>query len=393
MSARAAPVDPRPLVMHIVHRFDTGGLENGVVNLINHMPPQAYRHMVVALTEVTDFCHRLRDPSVECLALHKPEGHGIKLYPRLYRLLRARRPAVVHTRNLAPLEMQAAAWAARVPARIHGEHGRDIDDPEGLSVRHQRIRRLYAPFVGRYVALSLDLARYLTDRVGIQPARIEQIYNGVDTQLFAPAACAPAPLPGAPFSAAEYWLIGTVGRMHPVKHQTLLARAFVRLVTQAPHLRSRVRLVMVGDGPLRAQVQQILEAVGMGDLAWLPGERDDVPNVMRALDCFVLPSLGEGISNTILEAMASGLPVVATNVGGNAELVQSGSTGALVPSDDEHALADALRRLAESPGQAAVMGRAGRAEAERRFSLQAMVAAYQGLYGSMLVRRQNQQER
>lgn len=123
--------DVRPLVMHVVYRFDTGGLENGIVNLINHMPPQAYRHMVVALTEVTDFSRRLRVPDVQCVALHKPPGHGAKVYPAFWRLLRQHRPAVVHTRNLAALEMQAVAWAARVPARIHGEHGRDVDDLDG----------------------------------------------------------------------------------------------------------------------------------------------------------------------------------------------------------------------------------------------------------------------
>ena len=98
-----------------MYRFDVGGLENGVVNLINHMPPGAYRHMVVALTEVTDFRRRLQRPDVECVALHKAPGHGARLYPSLWRLLRARRPAVVHTRNLAALEMQVAAWAAGVP--------------------------------------------------------------------------------------------------------------------------------------------------------------------------------------------------------------------------------------------------------------------------------------
>ena len=135
--------DPRPLVAHIVHRFDTGGLENGVVNLINHMPRGAYRHMVVALTEVSDFRHRLADPTVVCVALHKPPGQGARLYPKLWHLLRVHRPAIVHTRNLAALEMQPVAWAARVPVRIHGEHGRDVDDLDGSSRHYQRLRRLY----------------------------------------------------------------------------------------------------------------------------------------------------------------------------------------------------------------------------------------------------------
>jgi len=369
-----------PLVAHVLHRFDTGGLENGVVNLINHMPVYAYRHLVIALTEVTDFRRRLQRSDVECIALHKPPGHGAKLYPRLWRILRERRPAIVHTRNLAALEMQAAAWAAGVPLRIHGEHGRDVEDLHGTSVRHQRIRRLYAPFVHRYVALSKDLQSYLEQGVGIAPARIEQIYNGVDAKRFTPAPDDARKRGAMPFEVSEHVVFGTVGRMQAVKHQTLLAQAFVHMVRQAPGLKSRVRLAMVGDGPLRMSVQAILSDAGLADLAWLPGERSDVPELMRAMDVFVLPSLAEGISNTILEAMASGLPVVATAVGGNPELVNHGGTGLVVPSDDVAAMAAAMARLAADAGERHAFGRAARAEVELRFSLQAMVQAYQRLY-------------
>lgn len=372
--------DPRPLVAHVLHRFDTGGLENGVVNLINHLPAAAFRHVVIALTEVTEFRKRLQSPDVECIALHKPPGQGAKIYPQVWRLLRRLQPAIVHSRNLAALEMQPAAWAAGVPVRIHGEHGRDVEDLDGSSRRYQRIRRLYAPFVHRHVALSQDLAGYLTDRVGIAPGKVQQIYNGVDTRRFHPPTEGPAPIGGCPFSAPDHWLVGTVGRMQTVKHQTLLARAFVLALQQQPALRKRLRLVLVGDGPLRAQAQALLAAAGVADLAWLPGERSDMPAVMRGLHAFVLPSLAEGISNTILEAMATGLPVLATDVGGNAELVQHALTGLVVPSDDIHAMAQALCQLAQQPQQAARMGVAGRAAVDARFSLQAMVDAYHALY-------------
>jgi sugar transferase (PEP-CTERM/EpsH1 system associated) len=371
--------------MHILHRFDTGGLENGLVNLINHMPRDAYRHAVVALTEVTDFRGRLRHDDVDCIALHKRPGQGARLYPRLWWLLRQHRPAIVHTRNLAALEMQPAAWAARVPVRIHGEHGRDVEDLDGSSRHHQRLRRMYSPFVQRYVALSQDLAGYLANRVGIAAGRIEQIYNGVDAERFCPSPGGPRPIAGAPFGAPDHWLVGTVGRMQTVKNQTLLARAFVRLLELQPALRQRARLVMVGDGPLRSQVQSVLAAADVAHLAWLPGELADVPSVMRGLHCFVLPSLAEGISNTILEAMACGLPVVATAVGGNAELVAQGTTGAVVASDDADAMAQALLRQAAEPANAVAMGLAGRVEVERRFSLSAMVSAYQALYDRSLM--------
>ena len=253
------PEGAPPLVVHVVHRFDTGGLENGVVNLINHMPRGAYRHLVVALTEVTDFRQRLRHNDVECVALHKAPGHGAKLYPQLWRLLRQWRPAIVHTRNLAALEMQACAWAAGVPIRIHGEHGRDVEDLDGTSRHYQRVRRLYAPFVHRHVALSQDLAAYLTQRVGIAPQRVEQIYNGVDADRFAPAPGGPVSISGAPFAAPAHWLIGTVGRMQTVKHQTLLARAFVRALVLSPPLRDeRDRLAAI-EG-VRAGIITILSS-------------------------------------------------------------------------------------------------------------------------------------
>jgi sugar transferase (PEP-CTERM/EpsH1 system associated) len=379
-------MDPRALVLHVVYRFDTGGLENGIVNLINHMPVRAYRHAVLSLTDVTDFRHRIEHKDVQFFELHKSPGHGIKLYPRLYRLFRRLRPAVVHTRNLAALEAVVPAWAAGVPVRIHGEHGRDMHDLDGSSTRYQRMRRLYRPFVHHYVALSGDLARYLTDKVRVPAAKVSQVCNGVDVQRFRPAGSQPQPIAGCPFDPGVHWIIGTVGRMQAVKDQPTLARAFLRMLQREPSLRTRVRLVMVGEGPLRAQAQALLDEGGVADLAWLPGERTDVSAVMQGLHCFVLPSLAEGISNTILEAMASELPVVATNVGGNAELVRHGHTGEIVPSGDPEALAGSLLHLAMDPALAQRMGRAARDDAEQRLSLQTMVAAYQRLYDQLLAR-------
>ena len=198
MRVDAAELAAAPLIVHLVYRFDTGGLENGVVNLINEMPKAAYRHAVVALTDVVpSFSARIRRQDVQYLALHKPPGHGIKLYPRLLRLFRDWRPAIVHTRNLAALECQLPAALAGVPVRIHGEHGRDADDPDGSRRRYQWLRRAYSPFVHHHVALSRELKRYVEDKVGVPPERVAQIYNGVDVRRFersigtriAPAGC------------------------------------------------------------------------------------------------------------------------------------------------------------------------------------------------------------
>lgn len=390
------PRDGRPLVLHVVYRFDTGGLENGVVNLLDQLPASAYRHVVLALTEVTDYRRRVRNDEVEFVALHKRPGHGLWLYPRLFAVMRRLRPAIVHTRNLAALEAVVPAWLAGVPVRLHSEHGRDVDDLEGRSRKYQWLRRLYRPFVTHYVALSRDLADYLVGRIGVPARRVSQIYNGVDVARFRPAGQGAAgtdraePIDGCPFDPASHWLVGSVGRMQAVKDQTTLVRAFLRALALWPALRRDMRLVLVGEGPLRAQCLSLLDAAGAADLAWLPGERSDVPALMRGLHCFVLPSLAEGISNTILEAMASGLPVVATRVGGNADLVAEGVTGLLVPAADTEAMAQALIGLAGARARAEGMGRAGRARVEARFSLQTMVAAYRDLYDHHIARARPQ---
>lgn len=381
----AALVDNRLLVVHVVYRFDMGGLENGVVNVINNMACDKYRHVVVALTDITDFRNRIVRDDVVFYALNKQPGHAISLYPQLFGLFKKLRPAIVHTRNLAALEVLIPAWAAGVSVRIHGEHGRDVGDFDGNNKKYQWMRRIYSPFVSHYVALSRDLALYLTEKVHISRRRVTQVYNGVDATRFTPTLTSGHTMvQGCPFVEAGLWIVGTVGRMQTVKDQLTLTCAFLRALEIAPELRTHARLALVGEGPLRAHCLDLLNAAEAAHLAWLPGERNDVPDVMRGLDCFVLPSLAEGISNTILEAMACGLPVIATNVGGNADLVLHGVTGYVVAVGDVDAMAHRLVELATSPELALKMGQAGRQRILDKFSLDAMVGSYQGLYDRLL---------
>lgn len=378
--------DRRPLIVHVIHRFDTGGLENGIVNLVNRLPRERYRHAIVALTEVTDFRRRIERDDVQYIALKKPPGQGLWLFPQVRRLLRELQPAVVHTRNIAALEMAApAAWAG-VPVRLHGEHGWDASDPDGRNRKFRLIRRLYRPFVHHYIALSRHLERYLVRDVGIAPERVSQVYNGVDAQRFRPAGTMRSAIAGSPFTGADAWLVGTVGRLSPVKDQVLLARAFVRALELAPDASDRLRLVIVGEGPLRGPVEEVLREGNAASLAWLAGDRGDVPDLLRGLDAFALPSLAEGISNTILEAMATALPIVATAVGGNFELLEDGVTGRLVPPRDVDTMARALLDDFRQPEAARERARRARAEVERRFSLDAMVHAYAELYDRLLAR-------
>jgi sugar transferase (PEP-CTERM/EpsH1 system associated) len=380
------PAETRPLIAHVVHRFDIGGLENGVVNLLNRLPPERFRHAVISLTDVTRFGKRVLRDDIEFIELRKSPGHGIKVFPRLVRTFRRLRPAIVHTRNLAALEASAPAWLAGVPIRIHGEHGRDMGDLDGSNRTYRHVRRLYRPFVTHYVALSRDLQRYLREAIGVPDNRVSAIVNGVDTNVFAPSAERSRP-DGFPFAGANLCICGTVGRLQPVKNQVALARAFVRALQIEPSMRARLRLAIVGDGPLRNEIVGILTAANVLDLAWLPGARDDIAQILRSFDVFALPSLAEGISNTILEAMASGLPVVATDVGGNGELIDVTRTGVLVEAGDDEALAQALLAYASDREHARAAGSAGRARAERLYGLDTMVARYAALYERLMAAR------
>lgn len=371
----------RRRIVHVVYSFGVGGLENVIVQLINRLPAERFEHVVLSLTTIGDFKRRITQPDVRFIELRKPPGHAVPLYPRIYRLLRELQPDVVHTCNLAALEITPLAWLARVPLRIHVEHGWDAHDPQGHSMRYQRLRRLYKPFVSHYVAVSNDLDEYLARAIRVPTRRRSLIANGVDTQTFAPPHHGAAQsVPGCPFVPGQHWIVGTVGRLQTVKNQPLLARAFVKLLEIHPEARSRMRLVVVGAGPLQAEVEAVLAAAHVQHLAWLAGARDDVADILRMLGCFVLPSQAEGTSCTLQEAMASGLPVVATAVGGTPDVVEDGVTGLLVPSDDANAMANALWIVYTNAARARLFGQAARRQALKKWGIDAMVHSYQRLF-------------
>jgi len=372
---------PRPLlVVHVIYRLDYGGLENGVVNLVNRIPAGRYRQAIVCLAGVgQEFRRRIRRDDVEVVSLGKRPGKDPAAYGRMWRVLRRLRPTIVHTRNLGTVDMQWVAVAAGVQRRVHGEHGWKASDPRGLGPRSLRIRRACRPAVHRYVPMSRDLARWLEAAVHVRPERIRQAYNGVDTERFRPA----TPVE----SAGRMVRIGTVGRLDPVKNQAALIAAFHGILERHPELAPRLRLIIAGDGPLRAVLAESVERRGIGSQVWLPGARSDVPALMRAMDVFVLPSLNEGISNTILEAMATGRPVVAARVGGNPELVVHGRTGLLYEPGDPAGLEAALEAYVATPGMGLDHGGAARERVVAGFSIDAMVRRYADFYDELLSAR------
>jgi sugar transferase (PEP-CTERM/EpsH1 system associated) len=353
-------------VVHVVHRFDFGGLENGLVNLVNLMPADAARHVIVAMTEASDICSRITRTDVRVVALGKRPGQDPAAYVRLYRLLREIRPQIVHTRNVGTLDCQLVAWLARVPTRIHGEHGWDTHDPEGKNPKYRAIRRALAPLVHCFVALSRELETWIVRDVGIAASRVVRICNGVDITRFGAAR--------TPGHAVR--VIGSVTRFNEIKDPLNTVSAFIELCRRYPGL----RLLMVGDGPLLEGARSLLDRAGLEGSACLPGAVVDVAPYLAGMDVFVLGSRREGISNTVLEAMAAGMPVVATAVGGNLELVEDGVTGYLVPAGSPSALAAALGHYVNHPELIEAHGQAGRRRVESHFSMAAMIDGYTQLY-------------
>lgn len=346
-------------VVHLLYRFAAGGLENVIVQLINGLPHDRFRHTIIALTAADPaFFARIERRNVEVIQLHKPPGQSVWLYPTMYRLLRRLRPDVLHSCNLAALEFQPIAWAAGVPCRVHAEHGWDVADPDGRNPRYRLVRKSCRHFVHHFIAVSEQLRAYLADVISIPATRLHLIPNGVDTERFRPARAGDSSPQDFPFQHPDHWVIGTVGRLEPIKNQPLLADAFVRLVKSNPPGAQRLRLAIVGDGPLMTAVRERVCAAGLESRLWLPGARADIPDILRAMDCFVLPSLAEGTSCTLQEAMATALPIVVTDVGGNTDLLERGKYGRLVPSGDVDAMAQAIGDV--------LAGRGGNQEARTR---------------------------
>ncbi|HKU15945.1 MAG TPA: TIGR03088 family PEP-CTERM/XrtA system glycosyltransferase [Steroidobacteraceae bacterium] len=380
IDAHAARGGRRPLIAHVVFRFDYGGLENGIVNIVNGLPAQEFDHAIIALTQASEFSSRIRRPDVRVYALNKQPGKDWGAYLRLWKLLRQIRPTIVHTRNVGTLDCQLVAWLAGVPVRIHGEHGWDIHDPDGTNPKYLRVRRLFDPFVHRFVTVSRDLQEWLVQRVGIRPAKVRQICNGVDTQRFEQSASTARQRLPAEYFPPGCCIVGSVTRLTEIKDPLSLVRAWLAVRAPLAAQGHDLRLALIGDGPLRGAIEAEIREAGAERCAWLAGSRDDVADVLRSLDIFALSSLREGISNTVLEAMATGLPIIASATGGNLELIEDGVTGTLTPPGDFASLAQALRSYVQDPAKRAAHGAAARRRAERMYSLSGMMNRYRELY-------------
>jgi len=400
----SVPGDSPRLVVHLVDALDSAHLENGLLNLIRHLPPERYRHAIVCLHDRGDYQAGIREHGVDVVNLHKRDGGDFLHYLRMFRVLRRLQPDLIHTRNGSGLKAQIVAALAGVPLRVHAEHGRQFADadagqesgqPAAGKRRHQAgrtvepfgarlLRRLLCPLIDHFIAVSSDLEQWLVESVGAEPARVSQIANGVDSVQFHPR-LGPAAAIGPPgFMHDNAFVIGSVGRMDDSANHATLVEAFLRLIASPHPAHARLRLLIVGDGPARAECQALLNRAGAAQRAWLPGTRADLAQLMRAMDLFVLPSLVEDRSNAILEAMASGLPVVATAVGGNTELVHPGFTGILVPPMAPELLASAIADYCRIPEMAVRHGARARSQVIARHSMPAMARDYLAVYDTLI---------
>lgn len=356
----------RPLhICHIVLSLEPGGLENGVVNVINGLDPAEFRSSVCCLQRAGEFAERL-GPDVAIASMDLRPGNDPWMPLRVARLLRRWDVDIVHTRNAESFFYGIlAARLARVPAVVHSEHGRVFPEkPMRALAQRLLLRHVDAAF-----AVSEQLRSDLVRELRIPTDRFEVLYNGVDVERFQRDQTR-----GGPRDTGGL-LIGSVGRLAAVKNYALLLHAIARL----PEARS-CRLVLIGEGPERAALTQLAAQLGLERRVEFSGHRDDVPQLLQGLDIFVLPSLSEGMSNTLLEAMAAGLPVVASDVGGNRELIESERTGLLFPSGDVAALAEQLGRLLGAADLRARLGGAAALRARSEFSMEAMLARYASLY-------------
>ncbi|MDD4273146.1 MAG: glycosyltransferase [Desulfobacter postgatei] len=359
-------------IVHVVYSFGIGGLEKGITTLINHGSDDI-AHIIISLCGTKDSEKLLKKPA-QIICLDKPGGNSPRFIWDLAKVIRTVRPDVVHTRNWSGMDGILAARLAGVKAVIHGEHGWDMLDPAGTSKKRRLIRKLTSLMVNHYTCVSRQLAGWMQQDVGIRKP-VTQIYNGVDTANFMPAG------PGKKQAVRqemdvlpEDFVVGIVARLDAIKNHGALIDA----VNQMAQSRPGVKLVVVGDGPEAAA----LKARAGYHVRFL-GYRSDTARLMQGFDLFVLPSFNEGISNTILEAMATGLPVIASDVGGNPELVDDGVTGTLVDPYRPDQMANIIMGYLNNPDTIARHGEQGRKRALERFSIIAMVDKYEAVYNCL----------
>lgn len=361
-------------IAHVVTSLEVGGLERVVVDLIRHLDPRRFESVVYCLVTDGALAAEIREVARGIFVMHKRPGRAFTLPLRLAHAFRTRGVDIVHAHNFGPLLYGSVAGrlAGNRPV-VYTLHG-----PEAALRRdYRRLDRF--GLVDRVVAVSDHVREVVLDTTRIDPARVSTIHNGIDVGAYSGGGGGVRERMRESLGLGPgQHAVGVVARLTHEKAHDRLLDAFAAVAGE----REDVRLFLVGDGPLRSALEAKSRALGIAPLVSFLGTRGDVSALLRAFDLFVLPSRIEGLGITLLEAMAAGLGVVASAVGGIPEIVD-GETGRLVPPDDAGALAGAMGWMLDHPAECAAMGGRGRARVESRFSLEAMVAGYERVYDSL----------
>jgi glycosyltransferase involved in cell wall biosynthesis len=356
-------------IVHVLSSYGVGGQERVALDLAIGQRARGHRVAVISLAPAPDgaMAGEFREHEIVVDRVAKRGGLDVTLVPRLAMALRRHGAEVVHTHNPLPLIYGAPA-ARLVGARaIHTKHGKNPGS-RGLIA----LRRAAARLVHAFVAVSETTAEQAREQRDARDVLV--IPNGIRLDRYAPDAAARAEV-RRELGLGDAWVVGTVGRIDDNKNQAMLVRAL------APVLGTSHRLVIVGEGPARAAVEAEVARLADPASVILTGRRMDVPRLVHAFDVFALSSSTEGLPLVVPEAMAAGLPIVTTAVGGLPGVVDEGQTGLLVPVDDA-AMAAALARLAGDRAFAKRLGSRAREIALERYSSDRMVEAYLELYAS-----------
>jgi sugar transferase (PEP-CTERM/EpsH1 system associated) len=363
-------------IVHVLSSFGVGGQERVALDLAIGQKARGHHVSVISLAPPPDgaMADEFREHGIAVDRVEKRGGLDPTLVPRLARALRNLRAEVVHTHNPLPLIYGAPAARLAGAKAIHTKHGRN---PAGRANR--LLRRAAAQLASAFVAVSETTLTQAREQHDAPRSRMHTIANGIRLDRYHPDPEARAAA-RVELGLGDAWVVGTVGRLDGYKNQAMLVRAI------APLLSSRVRLVIVGDGPTRADVEAAVAALPEPRWVVMTGRRMDVPRLMPAFDVFALSSQTEGLPLVVPEAMAAGLPVVSTNVGGIPTVIDEGETGMLVPVD-ETALRAALQTLLDDQPRARAMGMRAREVALERYSHDRMVDAYLALYQNAMYAR------
>lgn len=376
--------EPAPAALHVVHgvlSMDLGGLERLVLALTEHGRARGYRVGIVCIDQPGRLADDARALGAELHSLDL-DGHRDTATARAAPLFATLKPDVLHTHQVGALwHLGRAARANGGIGIVHTEHSDHATLASGLGnrLRSRLWWRRTAALPTAFCCVSDDIARSVRRWRTVPGGKVSVVDNGVDTALYADRALRDTTRARLGFAPDDV-VIGTVGRLNEVKRQDLLLRAFARLAETHP----RARLLLVGDGPERAALETLSAELGTAARVVFAGYQSRTQDFLAAMDVFALTSRHEGLPLALLEAWASGLPVVSSAVGGIPQVVRSGDNGLLFDSGNDAALTHALAKLIDEPALAARLAASGRDTVHGTYSLQRTVARYDTHYRAAL---------